>query len=67
LKNIELADLRLNARRHGFAPPLGTRRLTVVLPTKKLLVGLKCLLIAAVTRIILSPVQQIEATVNLQT
>ena len=67
LKNSEFADSRLNACQHRFAIPFANRRLTVVLPTKKLLVGLTCLLLAAATRIILSPVQQIEATVNLRT
>ena len=41
--------------------------LVMVPPTRNLLVGLLCLSLAAATRLVLSPVQQIEATVNLRT
>ena len=67
LKNIEIADSRLNACQHINVIPLTSPRAHDLAANKEVLVGLTCLLLAAATRIILSPVQQIKATVNLQT
>ncbi len=42
-------------------------KITMIPPIRTLIIGLLCLSLAIATRLVLSPVQQIEATVDLQT